>query len=469
MKLRLVGVLVALTAIVLLVQDIPLTIYLRTIEQNRIITELQRDAFVIAGRSEEALAAGTALNNKALSDMVQAYSVEEGANVVVIDANGMLVASSDASRVLGKPFEPRPEVKTALSGQTASGERQATNSGMELLYVAVPVLSGANTLGAVRLTYPADELDERVNGRVQQIAVVALLTLLAASVVAFLLASTITRPLRRLQITTSELASGNLTARADTRSGAPELRKLGVDLNTMADRLDRLIHAQRSFAGDASHQLRTPLTALRLRLDQAAEALETDPHAAVDPLDAARAETERLQHVIDGLLLLARSEGTQHELLQFDLAEVAAERIRMWEPLAEEQGVQLILSAPATAPICAIDGAAEQILDNYIDNAISFSRQGQAVVVTISEIAAHPSAKAAAAKIELIVSDSGPGLTPEKRSRAFDRFWREREDNAGSGLGLAIVSQLARASGATVELRESPTGGISATATFLRP
>ena len=107
--------------------------------------------------------------------------------------------------------------------------------------------------------------------------VVAGLTLLAAIGVAFLLAATITRPIRRLQVTTAQLASGDLTARATTDEGAPELRKLGRDLNTMSDRLNSLIEAQQSFAGDASHQLRTPLTALRLRLDQAAEALQTSP------------------------------------------------------------------------------------------------------------------------------------------------------------------------------------------------
>ena len=461
MKLRLVAVLVALTALVLLVQDVPLALYLRSIESNNIITELQRDAFVIAGRSEAALAEGKAQNNAPLTAMLMGYAKSEDSDVIVVDANGVLVAASNPATPVGVKVEGRPEIASALGGDTASGEQDISAAGGAVLYVAVPVLSGAKTLGAVRLTYPASELDQRVNDRVRGLAIVAGLTLLAAIGVAFLLAATITRPIRRLQATTAQLASGDLTARAATDEGAPELRTLGRDLNTMSDRLTSLIEAQRSFAGDASHQLRTPLTALRLRLDQAAEALATSPDAAAEPLDAARAETERLQHVIDGLLRLARAEGEQQELVLIDLAAVAVERFAIWQPLAEEQGVRLELAAPTSAMILAVPEAPEQILDNYLDNALSVSPQGSRVVVTIAE-----STSVGSATTTLLVTDSGPGLSPEARTRAFDRFWSVREDNAGTGLGLAIVRHLAAASGATVELRESASGGIEAVATF---
>lgn len=463
MKLRLVAVLVALTALVLLIQDVPLALYLRSIESNRIITELQRDAFVIAGRSEAALAEGRAQNNAPLTAMLMAYSKSENAEVIVVDSKGVLVAASNPATPVGREVRAQPEVQTALTGETASGEQTTPVTGVPVLYVAVPVLSGAKTLGAVRLTYPSSELDNRVNERVRGLAIVAGLTLLAAIAVAFLLAATITRPIRRLQTTTAQLANGDLTARASTDEGAPELRKLGRDLNTMSDRLNSLIEAQRSFAGDASHQLRTPLTALRLRLDEAAEMMTTSPDDAAGSLDAARAETERLQHVIDGLLRLARAEGEQQELVPIDMAAVAMERFAIWQPLAEEQDVRLELAAPKSAMILAVPEAPEQILDNYLDNALSVSPAGSQVIVTIVE-----STGVDPGSTTLLVTDSGPGLSPEARTRAFDRFWSVREDNAGTGLGLAIVRHLAAASGASVELRESASGGIEAVATFKR-
>lgn len=464
MKWRVVAALVALTALVLLVQDIPLAAYLRTVESNRINTELQRDAFVIAGRSVQVLQSETAQTNPALNVLVTEYAKAEGAQVAVVDAAGNVVASSDSRVAIGTSLEGRGEIQAALRGETASGEQDSDTSDISLQYVGVPVLSGPETLGAVRLTYPTSELSSRVNERVRGIGVVAGLTLLAAIVVAFLLAGTITRPLKRLQETTAQLARGDLSARAETDSGAPELRKLGRDLNTMANQLSGLIEAQRSFAGDASHQLRTPLTALRLRLDQAADALDVNPAAVSEPLDDARAETERLQHVIDGLLRLARAEGQQQKLSIIDLTTIARERFAIWQPLAEEQGVRLELSAPPTALIEAVRAAPEQIVDNYLDNALSISPSGSTVLVTIVE-----SSTLAIPTTTLLVSDSGPGLSADQRTRAFDRFWSIREDNAGTGLGLAIVRQLADASQATVELRESVSGGIEAVAVFRRP
>ncbi len=464
MKWRVAAALVALTALVLLVQDVPLAAYLRTVESNRIDTELQRDAFVIAGRSVQVLESPTPAGDAALNTLVDAYAAAEGAQVVVVAPSGVIVASSDPQDAVGESLANRSEIQAALRDETASGERDSATGGDAQQYVAVPVLSGPQTLGAVRLTYPTSELEARVNDRVRGIGIVAGLTLLAAIAVAFLLAGTITRPLKRLQETTAQLASGDLSARAETDRGAPELRKLGQDLNTMANRLNNLIEAQRSFAGDASHQLRTPLTALRLRLDQAAEALETNPADASEPLDDARAETERLQHVIDGLLRLARAEGQQQQLSAIDLSEIARERMAIWAPLAEEQNVRLDLAAPSRAMVLAVDGAAEQILDNYLDNALSVSSPGSRVLLTISQ-----STSASTPTTTLLVSDSGPGLSAEQRTRAFDRFWSVREDNAGTGLGLAIVRQLADASAATVELRESVSGGIEAVATFTRP
>lgn len=462
MRWRLIAVFIALTALVLLVQDIPLAYYLRSIESNRIAAEIQRDGFLIAGRGAQTLASGNASKNNSLDAVVDEYAASNQANVVVVAANGTVVANSEnATSSSLSTIAQEPQVRAALAGQTASGE-STSDSGQQVLYVTVPIVDSSKTIGAVRLTYPAAKLDARVNSRLWGLALAALLALTIAGLVAVLLAGTITRTLRRIQRTTARLASGDLNARAPTNGGAPEIRALATDLNSMADRLNSLVESQRSFAADASHQLRTPLTALRLRLDEAADKIERDPTAGVESLDAARAETERLQRVIDGLLRLARAEGAQPARTTIDLVEITKEQIDMWHPLAEECSVTLSVTAPATAPALGFDGASEQILDNYIDNAISVSPAGSRVDVIID-----PASPANGGRVVLTVRDCGPGLTANQRERAFDRFWRGREGNAGTGLGLAIVSQLADACGAQVELRESPTGGIDAVASFI--
>ena len=224
----------------------------------------------------------------------------------------------------------------------------------------------------------------------------------------------------------------------------------------MARRLSRMIDQQRSFAGDASHQLRTPLTALRLRLEQASNLVMSNPLESQNHMDEALEETERLSYLVEQLLQLARAEGRMLPLDEVKISEVVIDRVEQWSSLAEERGVLLVGVVPANVRGHGNAMALGEILDNYIDNALEISPAGSTVTV---------SAAVRGDVVELIVRDEGPGLTDDHRSRAFDRFWRGDEHSnrpTGSGLGLAIVSQLANASDYRVELQKSPGGGIDA-------
>ena len=162
-----------------------------------------------------------------------------------------------------------------------------------------------------------------------------MITLTAAVLIAVLVSGAVTQRLRRLRQVAEQLADGDLSARA-VPGGVAELDTLSRSFNSMARRIESLVTAQRGFAGDASHQLRTPLTALRLRIEQAGEDLDRDPEASRQVLDAALAEADRLQHLIDGLLMLARADGDQPPLARADLCAVVRERVEAWQPLAEE-------------------------------------------------------------------------------------------------------------------------------------
>jgi len=140
------------------------------------------------------------------------------------------------------------------------------------------------------------------------IAIAALMTIVAATVAAFVSASAIARPIKRLEKRTQELAEGDLSVRAEA-IGPPEIRELAESFNEMADRLGAFIQQQKAFAGDESHQLRTPLTALRLRLEQAGAEIGKDPDSATANIDAAMGEADRLRRLIEQLLQLARSDG----------------------------------------------------------------------------------------------------------------------------------------------------------------
>jgi signal transduction histidine kinase len=451
----LVLVLVAFTLIVLLVQGLPLASHLRDVERDRFVTALQRDAFTLAGFSAQALASATpATAVDGLVTPVGEYAKRSQARVVVTDADATAVLTSDDTDV-GDDYSNRPEIQSALDGRAVSGERESVTAGADLLYVAVPVRSGTDILGAVRITFPTERVDAIVDDRMRSLFVVALITLVAAAGIAILLAGLATGPLRRLRNASQTIAEGDLSARVEPSSIA-ELDELARTFNEMATRVESVIRSQRSFAGDASHQLRTPLTALRLRVDTAQDLLATDSEALDQTLDGMRDELDRMQRLIDGLLLLARADRDDLPLEVIDAAAVVSARVADWQPLAAEQGVDIAATiAPGSWRALCSPQALDQIVDNYLDNAVDLAPAGSTITVDVAS---------SAFGVRVQVIDSGPGMSEDERRRAFDRFWRGDHDRTGSGLGLAVVRALADASGAKVRIEPRADGRSGAVA-----
>jgi signal transduction histidine kinase len=457
-KWRLVAALLGLSVVVLLAHDLPLINYLRTVEKERVTTVLERDSFIIAGRAEPATQDGSEESIKYIEKAIAEYSEQSGSRVIVTDDKGIAIVVSNDADTVGNSYLDRPEIQKALTGQVSSGRKFSTLLNEEIIFVSVPILNGDKTLGSVTLTFPATVVDDAVNERLRGISSVAGITLLVSALVALLLATGITRRLSNLKNVTEEFTKGNYKVRAEVNDGAPEIRSLARSFNAMADQLDRLISQQKAFAGDASHQLRTPLTALHLRLERATEMIETDPAGAAERIEAAMVEADRLQRLVEGLLVLSRSENADKVTRDTcDAAQIAHERFENWEALAGEQNIALILDVPESAMIYAIPGALEQVIDNYVDNALSIVPANSTITVKIS-------VESELTKISVI--DEGPGIPEADIAKAFNRFWRARSDTHGSGLGLAIVDRLATASGGRAELVNLTPHGLSADAYF---
>ncbi len=373
---------------------------------------------------------------------------------MVTDDVGVAVAVSGDEARRGGNYQTRPEIAAALAGTPTSGRRFSSTLGGDIVYVAVPVLSGARTVGVVRLTYSASTIDDRVSSKVRGILVVGLISLIATALAATLIASTIVRPLRRLERATEQVAAGDFNSRAAVDEGPPEIRGLAASFNTMTEKISTLVERQRSFAGDASHQLRTPLTALRLQLERAAVNIDTDPVAARRDIEAAGEETERLQRLVEGLLMLARADQGSMEIDTIDVADVVSERAAIWSTLADERGATITAEPMANVAARAVPGALEQIVDNYIDNALNASAAGNQITISVAAVDGWATVH---------VADRGPGMPADLLQHAFDRFWRASSASPdGSGLGLAIVRQLAEASGGEVALANRAGGGLDA-------
>ncbi len=456
MRTRLLAAFLAIALAILVIQDLPLASYLRVVEHDRVMLSLERDAWLLADAAEPLVATR---DFPPLARIAGAYAGRAGARVDIVDANATVLASTNPGE-LGYDYSNRPEITTALVGDAVTGERTSTALGGRILFVTVPIRSGTSVIGALRLTYPIAAVDAIVSRRIGSILLVGVLTLLGAGLAAVMLAGAYTRRLRRIHAATEQLANGDLAARVPTGDGgAAELRDLEDAFNVMATRLQTLIESQHGFASDASHQLRTPLTALRLKLENTADTV-TDPEATATALEEAVVEVQRLQVLVDGLLALARLEGQALHAEPVEVGPAIVERRDLWGPLFEERGVTLRCSVPDDLTVIAVPGAIEQVLDNYLDNALEVAPEGSEIVLR-TDVQEH--------HVELHVIDAGPGMDDNDRARAFDRFWRGRADGSGTGLGLAIAARLAAVSGGSVRLDAAPGHGIDAVLTLRRP
>jgi signal transduction histidine kinase len=278
---------------------------------------------------------------------------------------------------------------------------------------------------------------------------VGLAGLAAAAVAATALARWVSRPLSALDAAAQRLGGGALDTRSAAGHGPPEVRRLARNFNGMAGRLESLVHGNRATMADVSHQLRTPLAALRLRLDVLSQ--DSDLETA-EELAGAQDEIARLSHLVDGLLALARAENVLIEPVSIRVDEVLQDRAAAWRPVAEERGVELHPSC--TGPVLAVAGQGhlEQILDNLLANALDAVPAGGHVQV---------SAAAGADGAQVVVADDGPGMTPRQQEMAFRRFVSSTP--GGAGLGLAIVHRLVTSNGGSASLSDTPGGGLTVT------
>ena len=453
MTRRLLLTYLTITAFTLIVVVVPLGLTFASRERRALEFAVERDAQSVASLVEDDLEGGTTPD---LTSVFANYDAPD-ARIVVVDDRGRSVADSGRDD-LGRDYSTRPEIAVALDGQRTTGSRWSDTLDTKLVYVAIPVASNGELHGAVRITLPSQAVDQRVQDTWIRLGALSGVVLVIVGAVGLLLAQSVTRPVRQLEAASRRLADGDLDARAGNVTGPPELTDLARQFDITAERLGQMVEAQRRFVGDASHQLRTPLTALRLRLETMRPTPDDEPRVA-----AALAETERLSRLVQSLLVIARSEAAQPEVADVDLGAIALSHSQAWVEVAAQAAVALDVSGPASLLVRAVDGGIEQILDNLISNALDVSPVGSTIWLTWS---ARPDGGG-----ELYVTDEGPGMTEEERSQATARFWRAAGvTSSGSGLGLAIVDHLVLSGGGELALEAAPGDhGLRVTVRFAPP
>lgn len=451
LRVRLLAALSYVLLLAVIALGVPLAISLRDRVSAEVRTEAQAQADLIAATAADLL--GPADRAK-LQSLASNAGINLRGRVLIVDSTGAVLADSAGPAQLGSSYESRPELEAALAGHQVQVQRASRTLHQEILATAVPIVGHGRAIGAVRVTQSVAAVNDATRRAELAVLLIGAIVLVMGLVAGGVIAETVARPLRRLQRVAQRVAQGDLSARAGLE-GSREQRSLASSFNEMTDRIARLLAAQRSFVADASHQLRTPLTGLRLRLGEA-RALGRDPAVEVE-LDAAMQEVDRLAHTIEELLVLSRAGERELVGSRLELGEVAAEAVRRWTPAAGEQQIPLSLERGEPAEGWAARPDVERALDVLIENALAYSPAGAPVLVWSGP-----------GRIE--VRDRGRGLSPGEEEAVFERFHRGSAAAGGppgSGLGLAIARELARGWGGEVWLERRPDGGAVATLTLL--
>ncbi|MEA2297059.1 MAG: hypothetical protein QOE86_4698, partial [Solirubrobacteraceae bacterium] len=381
---------VLLLAIIAL--GVPSALNLRSRVDAEVRSQARGQADVVAATASDLLAAGSAAGR---ADLVRRSAAFLRGRVLIVDRRGRVVADSAGPETLGQDYGSRPEIASALAGRAVQGRRRSDTLHDVLLATAVPVLRGPAVLGAVRVTQSVAAVDHATLGALGGIALVAVVVLLIGLVAGAVIAGALARPLRRLEAIARRIAAGDLASRAAVE-GTTEQRSLAQSFNDMADHLQDALESQQRFVADASHQLRTPLTGVRLRLEEARAATRGDDPAA-EELDAGMREVDRLAATVEDLLTLSRAGRAAGPAVPVDtMAAVQATADRFNAP-AGERGVRLTVHG-ATGVARVPPAALDRVLDALVENAVAYSPPGGEVELAVEDG-------------RIAVMDRGPGLT----------------------------------------------------------
>ena len=425
MRLRISLLVVATSSLVLVSFLVPLALVLRTLAADRAISAATAQTQLIA---QDMAPLDTTLETSSLQLTVDQVNAETDTPVTIFLPSGT---------ELGRPAPVSPAVLLARNGRSFSAEAP----GGEQVLVAVQGL--ADGTAVIRTFVPGSVLRHGVTRAWLLLGGVGLLLLVLSVLVADQLARSLVRPLTALARASDRLAAGDLSARAAV-AGPPEVRRAGAGLNRLAVRIGELLAHERETVADLSHRLRTPLTALRIDAESLRDGAE---------VERLLADVDSVERTVSEIIREARRQrkvGEGGAPVICDADRVIAERAAFWWPLAEDQDRRMTVEvAPGPVPVFVAADDLATCADILLGNVFAHTPEGVAFAVRLS--------RRAAGGAWLVVADDGPGFGDADAAR------RGQSSRGSTGLGLDIARRIAEASGGTLIIGRSASGGGSVT------
>lgn len=424
MNRRIYRVILVVTALALAGFGTPLAVVMRQLNHDEAVVRLEREA----ARASIAITSTEPLDEQ----RIELGQLAARDTFAVYDTGG--------NRRLGVgPAAADDVVERAVGGQVSDG----TAGGQ--LVVAVPITNNERVFAVMRAATPSSDLRSQILRSWLLIVILALVILALAAVFAWLEARRLSKPVDQLAVAVTRLGSGDFTSRT-TRSGVPEIDQAATALDATAERLGQLVDRERAFSANASHQLRTPLTGLRLQLENA---MGSSNELSAQAMEDALAAVDRLEATINDLLSLARDIGPPRDLI--DIPTVLHDLVPEWEVRASAAHRSLTVESDANLPAVRVSGAAvRQIVEVLVSNALLHGE---------GHVAVHVGETPGGVAID--VTDEGPGVSGDIEAVFTRQGHRSAPDVAAPGttatrhgIGLALARSLAEAEGGRLFLRE---------------
>lgn len=420
MRRRLLMSTLAAAGLALILLGLPLSVAVRSL--------LTRSAFdVLQGEAEQAQVVldRNAADSSDAGTILDLFAQRSAHRFTLLDRSGIVVVDTGDDPAPPGSQAMSPDLQSARTSNGAGYHRGDTS-----VAVSIPVVVGDARL-ILRVASTAEDLERQIKQAWLAIGGLAVTALGGAALVAAYQGRRIARPLEALAESARRLGDGDFSARAP-RSGIAESDDVAAALDMTADRLGTMVARSRSFGADASHQLRTPLTALRLDI----EALGASGSDA-ELVAAAMAETDRLESTIDELLVLAEAPRTGETV---NLGRLAAARLDAWQALARAEGRRVVFSGAPVALVQARAAALGQCLQVLLDNALVHGEG--TITVSVDDVEGG---------VRLCVADEGPGFPPRQGAPDARRH---------GGRGLALARSLVEAEGGRLQIGRPQSGAI---------
>ena len=406
------------------------------------------------------LSALETLTTDSVRQVMAILDVQDVTRIIVTDeASLILYDTSEDSDNSGR-YALLSEISTALRGEVKFYSAYA--DGTFTSRAATPVVSGGNIIGAVYLyEYDANQ-GQIIRGLQRNLMQISFVFAFVGIIVISLLATTLTRRIKRLSTAMGIVRSGDYSYRLKVK-GRDELAQLSSEFNVLTGRLESTDELRRRFVSDASHELRTPLAAIRLLSDSITQSNNMDITTMREFASDIGSEAERLQRITEKLMSLTKLDSGAGEPPRnpTDLQAVANRTLHLLAPLAAKQNVSIVTDLGPGCMVLAPADDLYQIIFNLAENGIKYNVPGGKVVISL---------RRTRTQAILTVTDTGIGIPEADREHIFDRFYRvdkaRSRASGGSGLGLAIVHDAVLASHGTIEVSRPAAGGTCFTVTF---